>query len=72
MKVEFGKKEQRKIKSQHLAEKQESRVLFSVPSRTIFISVDAAKQPVIQPDFYASSFQGKAFVNTESKLRGWL
>lgn len=57
-------------KSQHLAKQQESRVLLSVPSRTILISLDAPERLGIQPDFYAFGFQGKAFVNADCKLTG--
>ena len=39
---------------------------------TTLISVDAPERLVIQPDFYAFGFQGKAFVNADCKLRGWL
>lgn len=37
-------------KSQHLAKQQESRVVLSVPSRTILMSVDAPERLGIQPD----------------------
>lgn len=57
-------------KSQHLAKQQESRVLLSVPSRTILISVDAPERLGIQPDSMHLVFKEKLLLMLTVNVRG--